>query len=52
MEEQQGENFYMCIAVYQNKNELPDAKKNNDDNKIDNAFVLWPMADQQNSGYE
>ena len=52
MEDQQGENFYMCIAVDQNKNELPDAKKYDDDNKIDNAFVLWPMADQQNSGYE
>ena len=40
MEDQQGENFYMCIAVDQNKNELPDAKKYDDDNKIDNAFVL------------
>ena len=39
MEEQQGENFYVCIAMDQNKNELPDAKKNNDDNQIDNAFV-------------
>ena len=52
MEDQQGENFYMCIAVDQNKNELPDAKKDNDENKVGNAFVLWPMAEQQNSGYE
>jgi hypothetical protein len=36
----------------QNKNELPDAKKNNGAYKVDNAFVLRPMADQQNSGYE
>jgi hypothetical protein len=40
MEEQYGENFYVCIAMDQNKNELPDAKKNNDENKIGNAFVL------------
>ena len=52
MEEQDGENLHVCIAVYQNKNELPDAKKDNDENKVGNAFVLWPMADQQNSRYE
>ena len=52
MEEQYGENLHVCIAVDQNKNELPDAKKDDDENKIGNAFVLWPMADQQNTGYK
>ena len=52
MEEKYGEYLHVCIAVNQNKNELSDAKKDNDENKIGNAFVLWPMADQQNSGYE
>ncbi len=32
MEEQDGENLHVCIAMDQNKDELPDAKKNNDDN--------------------
>jgi hypothetical protein len=32
MEEQDGEYLHVCIAMDQNKNELPDAKKDNDDN--------------------
>ncbi len=52
MNEQYSEKLYMCIAIDQNKNELPDAKKNNDDNKICNAFVRWPMANQQNTAYK
>jgi hypothetical protein len=40
MEEQYGKNLHVCIAVDQNKNELSDAKKDDDENKIGNAFVL------------
>jgi hypothetical protein len=42
----------MGIVMGQNEDELPEAKKNNDDNKIGNAFVLGPVADQQNTGYK